>query len=587
MAREPITIVEIDVDFCTRTYGVGLCTAALSALMPAKCFNTFATCKVPTVFNKGVKTLRFAEARPNLPKGGPVYFPALLSVSSFSATVNIAGADSRMSAMGRRATVSVDLADFPYHDFETDPYRNGRKSGTAQFSGVGYDPTTRGTFFSRLKARWPYYTGRPLRVIQAELSGGAIINATTRSYVITGMFGPDDKGQMRIEAQDILALADNEKSVCPKAGAGRLSTDMAVGDTSATLLPVGVGAQYSAWGRAVIGSELMDFTRIGDVVTFTARAVSGTAAASHNAGDVFQPTYSLDGVRLDLALADLLINFAGVPASWVPTAAWAAEVTRWAPNILLKCDICAPTGVSKLATELAVLGVSIWPDPVSATIGLKINRPPDGEAITTLTDRDHIKALSIDDRAEDRLTEVYFYSVQIDPTKGAEDPANYRRMTATFDTDAKGPNAYGDSRIRRIFCRWLNAGDDADVSILSRRLLNRFRLAPVQVKIRLDAKDAGIDLTSVLAVQSGQITDDTGAVVATPMQVISRSEPKAGHEIEIVAQSYQFNGRYGYATQNTCPTYAAASDAQRARGCFAVNDATLKFGDGTGPYKAI
>ena len=586
MAREPITVVEIDLDYCGNTFATLPCTAALSALVPQKCFNTYANCAATAVFAKTVKTLRFAEARPNLPKGAAVYYPALLTVSSFSATVNIAGADERMSALGRRATVTITLADFPYHDRDTDKYQAERVSGAAQFSAVGYDPAARGSFFAKLKARWPYYNGRPLRVVQGELAGGAIINAISRAYVITGMFGPDDRGEVRIEAQDILAFAADEKAVAPKANIGTLAAAITTASASLTLAPVGVGATYPAAGRAIIGTEIVDYTRAGDVLTLVARAAASTALASHAAGDAFQTVLWFNGMRVDDAMEILLRDYAGIATTWIPKAVWAAEVTRWAGSVLLQTHITAPTGVAKLLGELAVLGFSIWPDPVAQTIGLKVNRPPDGETVFALSDRDNLKAIAIDDRAADRLTEVYFYSVQIDPTKGAADPANYRRMMATYDLDAKGANAYGDTKIRRVFCRWFNGGADSDIAIISRRLLNRFRYAPVRVKMLIDAKDAAIDLTAVLSVSSASITDATGAVLPAQMQVISRSEPKPGHEVEIVAQAYQFSGRYGYATQNACPVYASASKAQKARGMFAVGS-TLTFGDGTGPYKAI
>ena len=55
--RKPITIVEIDVDFCALTYGTAPCTAALSAATPRKCFNTFKTCQDQANFDQGTLTL--------------------------------------------------------------------------------------------------------------------------------------------------------------------------------------------------------------------------------------------------------------------------------------------------------------------------------------------------------------------------------------------------------------------------------------------------------------------------------------------------------------------------------------------------
>lgn len=587
MAREPITLVEIDLDYCANTWGTLPCTAALSAAILRKCYNGFATCKSVANFVKGTKTLTFADPRANLPKGdGVTYFPALVDVSTYAATVNIAGTDKSLSAMGRRATVTVTLADFPYHDRDLDKYAAERVSGAAMFSGVGADPAAAGSILPKIKARFPYYQGRALRVITGEIVAGAIVNKVTKSYVMTNWTGPGDNWQVKIEAQDILWLADTDRAIAPAPGNGTLLADITATATAATLQPTGVGAQYATSGRICIGSECADFTRSGDVLTIT-RGVGGTTAATHSAGDAVQPVLQFNATRIDTALSLLLQTYAGVPSSWIDATAWAAEVTRWAASLTLTGDIVAPTPVADLVAEIQLMGVSIWSDAAAAKIGLKINHPADGETVTVLTDRDNIKSISLDDRASERLTDVYFYSVQIDPTKGKEDPGNYRRLLVTTDLTAKGVNAYGDTRVKRVFARLLQTGNDADISVLSRRLLNRFNRPPMRATLRLDAKDK-LALANIITVQSEKLQDETGATSAQAMQVISISEPKPGHEIEIVAQAFQFTGRYAYALADGAPVYNSASAAQHDKGFFAVDDATLTFAvDASGPYQAI
>lgn len=43
----------------------------------------------------------------------------------------------------------------------------------------------------------------------------------------------------------------------------------------------------------------------------------------------------------------------------------------------------------------------------------------------------------------------------------------------TLDADAKDARRYGDTRIKRIYCRWLDQGADGVVSSVSKRLLKR------------------------------------------------------------------------------------------------------------------
>ena len=83
------------------------------------------------------------------------------------------------------------------------------------------------------------------------------------------------------------------------------------------------------------------------------------------------------------------------------------------------------------------------------------------------------------------------------------------------------------------------------------------------------------------------LQDDTGREIEGLFQVTQRSEPRAGERIKIVVQSYQFAGRFAYATANDSPIYALATPAQRDPGMFACDPITLKMPDGSPPYEAI
>ena len=43
LGKIPVTVVEVDLDKCTRTYGVSPCTASGSS--GNECYNTYATCQ--------------------------------------------------------------------------------------------------------------------------------------------------------------------------------------------------------------------------------------------------------------------------------------------------------------------------------------------------------------------------------------------------------------------------------------------------------------------------------------------------------------------------------------------------------------
>lgn len=588
--REPIQLVEIDIDYCTLTYGTSPCTASLSSTNPNKCFNTYATCQVKSVFNKGSLTLKFVNNRQNLPKGLNAY-PVLeeRGITAFSSTVNIAGSDARLGAFGRRGTVSVKLKDFVSDDVGVDKYQTQRLSGAAQFSTIGYNPVDRGTFFTKLKARFPYYAGRPLRVIDGYVDNGVLVDTQTRHFIITNIVGPDNQGNVEIEGKDILALADDKKAVAPKPSRGKLGANVTAAVSQVfTLTPAGIGTEYPASGWATIGSEIVSFTRSTDTITLTGRGLYGTVAAAHNLGDSFQVALNIQAARIDDTIYDLLVNYANVPSSFCPLVTeWEPEVTRWLSALELDTVITKPTGISQLIGELAVLGVSIWWDEVNQKIKLLANHPVQDELITPLSDRNDVKFIEQEDRDEDRITQVHFYSKQSDPTKSHTDKSNYDQINVLVDTDAEGPNAYNDTKFTEVFCRWLNNGADAIVRTLALRLLKRFNTPPKHYTILLDAKDRDIGLADVVELDSRIVTDETGNVVKTLLQVIKTTQKRSGHEVEIVAQAFNYSGKYGTIMENTAPVYGSATEQQKRKGAWFVDETTLVFPDGATPYAFI
>lgn len=590
--REPIQYVEFDVDYCSLSYGLGACKAVLGSTGQIKCFNTFKTCQDTSNFTKGTKTLRFVNNRPNLPKGFIAY-PCLQKdgVSAVTSTVNIAGGNSNYSAFGRRATVDINLYDFVDSDVYFDKYQKERVSGAAQYTGVGYNPKDRGTFFGRLKARFPYYYGRAIRVIDGYIqSNGTISIVQTRNYICTEIAGPDSNGTVTISGKDILALADDKKSVAPADSRGTLdrNIDGTVGQ-SFSLLPEGIGTEYPSFGLAKIGSELVSYTRSGDSITLTKRGRYNTNANSHSKDDTFQECLEYTNARVDDVIYDLLVNYGNIPASYCPTDEWEEEITMWMASVKLNTVITSSTGVTQLIGELVELGISIWWDDINQKIRLQASHPFTDTEVGSITDRDNAKDVSQEDNDDERITQIRFYSKQTDPTVDYKTVSNYDRVSIIIDTDAEGENGYNDTSIRTIYCRWLNTGALSTIKLICLRLLNRYNTAPRTFTVKLDAKDRAYTLGSVVNLETYLLTDETGAIVPTQMQIYKRSESKSGHEITVYMQEFQYSGgRFGYIMPNTTThIYDTATATERNTGMFICDGDTLLFSDGTRPYVFI
>ncbi len=576
-ARELIKVVELDLDYCNRTFGIGACAATLSGTTVRKCYNTWNTCKYKQAYDKGSLTYKFITASSSIPVGQN-YLPILKSVDERSGIVNIAGMDEKLNAFGARAVVSASFIDMPFNDRLTDKYQAERISGAAQTDEPGYNPLDRLSFWTKLKARNPNYAGRAMRIKQGYIENGVLTITETRHFIISEIDGPDDKGNVTVKGKDILKLADDDRAVAPKTSTGYLSAEIDETATSVTLFPAGVGdAEYAESGWATIGTEIVRFTRSGDVFTI-ARGARKTSPSTHSVNDAFQQTYSVRNKRIDIAIRELLVDYAGIPASYIDDAEWEDEALRWCPQLKLTADICKPTGVNKLISEIIVLGVTVWWDDTSQKIRFKVNRPIDDEPVVSITDRDNIISIRQIDDDESRLTRVSFWTVQIDPTKDIGKD-NFLQNRLIIDADAEVSMNYDDVRSREIYCRWLNDGEEGVVPIVGRRIVNRFSKAPRKYEVVLDNKDAGVSLVDVVSLTSRVASNEAGKPETQLMQVIERQETTSGHQFKIIGRRFQFDKKYAYITENSRPDYGSSSDAQKARGAY-FSDGENLFSDG-------
>ena len=588
LKRELIQIVEIDIERCSLTYASAPCTAVLGTTGVRKCYNCFANCQDTDNFTTSTETLRFAMNNDGLPRDERIY-PALAApVTTNPSMINLGGVSDKTGALGKRARVTVRLQDFQNSDLWFDRYQSERVDGTAQTDEGGYDPGKRGTFFAKLRRRFPYYVGRSLRVLEGEV-GQALSAMRTRNYVISEWKGPDAAGNVIIIAKDVLDLADNKKALAPETSTGKIADDIAESDLAVfDLEPAGVGADYPASGRASIGSEVVTFTRSVDTITLTARALDGTTDAAHNAGDLFQEAFRVEGVAIADAVYDLLVNYAGIDASFITLADWQLEGERWLAGFDLTATITKPTGVTSLIGEISQLGVMFWWDDVNQKILMRANRPLEvGETAPSLSDSSTFieKTIQNEDLHEERLSRVLLWHGQLDASKSATDGNNFRRVSVAIDPEAESADEYNQVQTKEIFNRWLGDGDNSVADPVSGRLRNRYRDTPQQITFTYDVKDAAnVIIGSPVEITSRVLQDDTGNSLPTQMQITSVEETIPGNRLRATAQSYQFAARYGFITENSRSDYASSTDDEKTNGTYIADEGTLVFGDGTGPY---
>lgn len=585
LKRKPQTIVEIDLPYCTRTYGVAPCAAVLGTTGPAKCFNSRFTCQDPAAYNAGTKTVSFCHNQDGVPDV-PGMFPALKSVSTRPGELNLSGFDPKSNALGKRARYTFAIQDFMNNDTWLDKYQSERESGAALASGIGYKPLTRGRFLSRMVARWPYYLGLSARIRRGYV-GDTIASMPTEHCVLSELTGPDAGGELVVTAKDILDLADNDKAVYPKASLGKLADDLDEAATTATLEPAGIGNDdYPASGLVRIGREIMAFTRSGDVLTLT-RGREGTDPQDHSATDVVQICGVLDGLTFNQAIETILKDDTTEFDAFIPTADWQAENDTWlAGTTIGRVIVSKPTGKALLVGEICQLGVMVWWDPEDQEIKYKVNAPllPD-ETYYEISDTASLVRGTPDvDRAEDqRASAIWFYHGIRDWTDDTLAARNFNKLVIS----APSENLYGQEAYKEIFTRWFGrTGDDGAASIIGERLLARYINVPRIVSGELDVKDRpGVKLASRVTVESYVLQDIDGATLAVPMQ-INYAEYTGDDRVKFRAEEYRIDGRFAFwMDDGTAPTdYDSATDAQKATGAFWGDDTQSDFGDGRGFY---
>ncbi len=511
-AREPLQMVEIVQPKCSRTFGVAPCNAT-----GTPCYNTDATCKflaaldltdsinlqfVKPAANRfldgssslaGTSLLTQSNqllwtqtddeievegSQPTVPLFQPsTAIPALMAVSTAPTVLNVAAGSQDMSPLGLRAVAQVGIKDFPSNDVETDPYVTGR----------GYDPATRGSFWSKWLARNPYHTGFILRIYDGYF-GDTLSQMIKREYFIEKIDA--SRSSVAITAKDVLRKVTDNRVSAPFLSNGALTLNLAIDGTSFQVAGA-LLADYPATGWVRIGSEVIAYTSRADVggnIEFTGltRAALATTASTHNQNARVQRVLAYENVPFQDIIYDLLTVWGGIPTAYIDKAAWDAEKAEWRQIYDFTAYLTDPEEVDKLCGEILQQAQSnIWWDERVQQIILRAQRP--NFLPQTISQEGEIIAdsFSIKEVAKERASQVYVYYGLRNPTLSVTDKFSYGQGEVFIDVDKE--RQYGEPAVREIFCRWITTSVLA--ASLAGSYLQRFRDVRRHITFQLTAKD--------------------------------------------------------------------------------------------------
>lgn len=568
VGRRPVTVVELDLDFCANTYGSAPCTAAVGVTGAQKCFNCFATCQDTANFSKTAKTYKFTSESSFLPIGENIY-PCITDVDIAPVQIDPKG-------FAVSGSVTVQLKDFPHHDRNVDPYVSTR----------AYDPESQGTFFGKLRGRNPYLENRVMRVKEGYIDDDRTISSRTRTFFIDRMEGPDANGNVKIIGKDALRFADAEKAKAPAVSRGSLSASITDIATSLTLTPSGIGSEYPSSGTVKIDEEVITYSsKSGDILNGLTRGTDGTTADAHDSASKVQLCIRYTAETLTDIVYDLLVNYAALDSSYIPLSDWTTENDTWLGSITSTVLLTEPKGVKDLINEIQqASGSFFWWDDIDAEVKFKVLAPP---LPTTppmeLNEQEHFLAgsITVKDLTKERVSRVIMYFA---PTGVAIElkPENFRSVSIQVDATGEGTNAYGTSTELTILNRWVSSLPLADE--IGLRVLNRFKETPRQVIFRLDAKDASLKTGDLVDISSRLIQEVDGAPRLIRCLVTESREVEMGSHYEYTAiQAANTGGSAALIAPDGTPDWTSATEEQKRTYMYISNDAGLMSDFTAGP----
>lgn len=537
------------------------------------------------------RTLRFTK--PQTSSRRDLYLlPLLVDVSTAPTRLNPGGGSRDRGVLGDRSSVDLAFQDAPGSDRVVDKYRTERISGTAQTDEGGYQPLERGTFWAKWRARNPYYQNRRVRVLEGYV-GQALEEMQRRAYFVDSFDGPDADGRVSIRAKDVLKLADDERAQAPRATPGELTATLTAGETTSFQATGAVIADYPEEpGLVRIGAEVIEYqTRVqatANEVEFQtlSRGGRGTEAAEHDAEDRVQRCLEFVNVPAWKIVEDLLVNFGNVPSEFVPITDWDNEGESWFESITFTAVITEPTPVVSLISEITQQAqFFIWWDEFAQEIKMRALRPPT-EVPVVLDDFSHLiaGASSLTEDPEQRISQVWVFFRQKDPTRRLDDEGNYARVRIRVDLEAESPEQYGEPRIKKIFSRWIET--EAQAIQVTFRTLQRFRDNPRTLKVRVDAKDrAALRAGEVADIETRTVLDERGLPLSTRWQVIATREEPAGEAVDLELLIFEFTGRFAFYMDAAAPVFADATEAEKKSLSAWYSEDNGAMPDGTEGYK--
>jgi len=644
-SKRPCSVLRMEIDRCSNTYGLSPCTA--SGAVGTECYNTYFTCQDKANYTKSTQVMQFVSRGINAPASEALR-PYLLNSVSAPVMIDI---DEGLAA---RSVVSLKLADEPDNDSWQDPYWATR-------------PTpAQGLFWTRFLARNKNYYGRTAYLRRGFVAEPWDWGLFLDERYIIDTIGIESSGQVRVVLKDPLKLVDNNTIPLPTSGAIQsellalvlagfaagggastvtLPTDAqpideyytgmevyiyaGVGtgqkrvissyvgatrvatvsvawsvtpDTSSAIrvgqlqitLTAGLGTQYTNPATSGkneyirIGKEIIRYTAIsGDVLSWpdtSYRGQFGSVIEDHDIDESAQLCRAFIDQPIANVVTDLLTE-SGIDAAMISDDVVNESVIWYGPIFNITACISSPESASKMLAEiLKQIDAVMWWSPQVQKVEFKAIMPSIGNVIA-LNDESGIIQGSMSVKTLDnlRVTQVSANYSLGDATANLGEPRSYLKTDVLVNIDAQSANEYGDVKPFIINSRWFGVQNAVGIMAVLGRKANRRYHAPKLFTFKVDPKDYTSATGSIVFVSSRKHVEVDGSIKPESCFIVSTDDK--GTHIDMSARSMNFSSRYAYIAPNGYPDYPSATDEQRLYAFIAGSGGIMS--DSSEPYLII
>jgi hypothetical protein len=573
IARTPISICVITLDYCGNTFGTAPCTAT-----GVKCFNTWPTCKDRANFDRQEKDYKFSSSDAPL----PIKVPTTSGVWGDSGFVWGSSDSTTMWGFGWQAVsrpylltfdilptdisgdvtitaeATIMLADEPDNDVGIDPYLATRAS----------IPIT--SFWKKLISRNSNYKNRYLKIYDgfSDMKESDFIQRFIGKISTIGI----DGAEVTIESSDLLVTLDDYEM--PQKLEIELVNDITIIDTTIVLASVD-GLDYPS-GYIRIADEVVYYAdTIIDQNTLLGcvRGAYNTVAAEASSSDKVQKCKLYRGNPFDL-LQQILVDDAGIPSEYIDSASFNYWRDFPARDIDFDSIITEPTSLKTLFWEIVnVLDLKVWvAEDLKITCTRAMQNAP-GRTYTNLTDSQHIinDSTGLDTNDASAITRCSIYYHQT-PVGKVDETAAFQRGVIAINGDNENENGFKTIIEQKFLCRWVSARYQQEeivanwVTEQAARILFRYAAAMPIVTFDVELKDQDLKTGTYVKMTTDELLDIYGNPVNDFFTVTSRTM----NGINRITYTALFNSRQRFAfyAPDGISDYATATDIEKEYGYY-------------------